>query len=153
MQFPYQIGHNLEGRRFELPRDFAGDSNLVMIAFEQWQQRWVDTWMPFIQQMKAQYDNIAAYELPVINRLGWIRERMLDYGMRLGIPDKSVRESTITLYTDVAQFCAALRLPTTRTIYVLLVDRDGEVRAGVEGRYVPETGLLLREAIAQRQHI
>jgi len=152
MQFPHQIGSNLEGRKFDLPRDFAGDINIVLIAFEQWQQRWIDTWMPFVQQMKAQYDNIAAYELPVINRMGWVRERMLDYGMKLGIPDKSVREITITLYTDVAEFCRALRLPTTRTMYVLLIDRGGEVRAGVEGSYTPETGLLLRDAIARRQH-
>lgn len=152
MQFPHQTGSNLEGRKFDLPRDFAGDLNIVLIAFEQWQQRWIDSWMPFVKQMKAQYDRIEAYELPVINRMGWVRERMLDYGMKLGIPDKGVRQTTITLYTDVVDFCGDLRLPSTRTIYVVLIDRGGEVRAGVEGRYTPETGMLLRNAIAQRQH-
>lgn len=48
MQFPDVSGSNLLRQKLELPAGFEGELNVVLIAFQQWQQRLVDTWLPFV---------------------------------------------------------------------------------------------------------
>jgi hypothetical protein len=48
--FPTVRAGNLNGRAFDLPRDFAGDLNLGFIAFQREQQRW---WIPGRQPLTA----------------------------------------------------------------------------------------------------
>ena len=50
MQFPNVSGSNLERKRLELPDDFAGQINIVLVAFQRWQQAEVDTWIPAARQ-------------------------------------------------------------------------------------------------------
>lgn len=151
LRFPTVQGSNLEGRRFTLPRDFEGDVNLVLIAFEQWHQPIVDTWLPFTRSLVAELPHVRCYELPTIQRMGWLNERMLDYAMRVGIPDVKTRRATITLYLDVPDFCRALDLPTSRQIYALLVNRAGEVLWRAAGPYTPALGAEIMERLRQPQ--
>lgn len=37
--FPIISGFNLDRQEFEFPRDFDGELSLVMVAFQQWQDR------------------------------------------------------------------------------------------------------------------
>jgi hypothetical protein len=46
MQFPTIAGSNLQRRKLTFPADFAGRLNIAIIAFQQWQQTQVDTWLP-----------------------------------------------------------------------------------------------------------
>lgn len=151
LRFPNVQGSNLEGRRFNLPRDFEGETNLVLIAFEQWHQPIVDTWMPFTQALMAEFPGVRRYELPTIQKMGWFNERMLDYWMRVGIPDVNTRRTTITLYLDVAPFCQALELPTSGQIYALLVNRDGEVLWRAGGGFTPALGDEIKGMLRQPQ--
>jgi predicted transcriptional regulator len=50
------------------------------------------------------------------------------------------RARTITLYVDKAAFRQALELPHEEDIYVLLVDREGNVLWRAEGAFTPEKG-------------
>jgi hypothetical protein len=70
--------------------------------------------------------------------------------MRAGIPDRSTREATITLYTDKRAFRQALNIPNEDTIHLLIVDRQGRVHARVEGRYAPEKLAVLDGALRER---
>jgi len=54
MQFPSVTGSNLQRRKLDLPEGFEGELNLVLIAFQQWQQSQVDTWIPFARPCRNQ---------------------------------------------------------------------------------------------------
>jgi uncharacterized surface protein with fasciclin (FAS1) repeats len=125
--FPAIQGTNLEGRTFDLPGDFEGDYNLVLVAFKRQQQRDVDTWMPLAEQLSRQHDGFVCYELPVLAREWSVVRGFIDGGMRSGIPSQETRERTITVYTDKASFRAPLEIVTEDRIHAFLVARGGKL--------------------------
>lgn len=139
-RFPAVSGDNLNGKRFDLPRDFEGDVNLVVVAFQRDQQRDVDGWMPFLKTLAKDRNDVRIYEVPTLGRGYRIMRPIIDGGMRGGIPDLKVRATTITLYIDKTSFRRALRLPDENRIYVLAVDREGHVQARASGLFTPESG-------------
>jgi hypothetical protein len=147
--FPEVVGANLEGKRFELPRDFTADYTVVVIAYEQWHQYWVDTWTPLLAELKAQYgERFAYYELPTMGEFPAVARSYIDGMMVSGIPDKAVREKTVTLYLNVDAFNQGLNLPNARTTYTLLLDREGHVLWRAGGQLTSESAAQLREQLA-----
>lgn len=151
MQFPNVTGSNLQRKKLALPQDFQGELNLVMIAFQQWQQTQVDTWIPFARQLEETYSGVRYYELPTIQRLNALARTFVNEGMRAGIPNPVARERTITLYLDKDEFRQALQLPHEDNIYVLLLDRQGQVLWWVEGAFTPEEGESLAAQVQKWQ--
>ena len=147
MQFPVVTSANLSRRGFTLPADFEGDVNVLLIAFQRWHQRVVDTWIPFVRQLEQAHDDVLYYELPVIQRMNVLGRTFINEGMRAGIPDPVARARTITLYVDKPAFRRALELPHEEDIYVLLVDREGRVLWRAEGAFAPEKGESLAAAL------
>jgi hypothetical protein len=140
MQFPAVTGSNLQRKQLNLPQDFQGEQNLVLIAFQQWQQSQVDTWIPFARRLEETHPELRYYELPTIQRRNALARTLLNEGMRAGIPDQVARERTITLYLDKRAFREALQLPGDDDIHVLLLDRQGRVRWQAEGAFTAEKG-------------
>ena len=150
MQFPTVAGKNLERNRFHLPRDLEGTLNVLLIAFQRWHQSLVDTWIPLLQQMEKKYPGFRYYELPTLQELNPLSRVFINEGMRAGIPDPTARERTITLYIDKLGFRQALDLPHEEDIYVLLVDRQGQILWRVAGELTPEKAESLVSAIEDR---
>lgn len=148
MRFPDVTGSNLQGRRLHLPGDFAGEYNILLIAFQQHQQYDVNTWLPLLKRLRRQYPALHYYELPTIAELPRLRQVMLDMGMRLGIPDRNTRETTITLYLDKATFRRALEIPHEDAITVLLVDQAGRVLWRTLGGHNEAKGAALEASVA-----
>jgi len=136
--FPVVSGFNLYRQEFIFPRDFGGELNLVIVPFKQNQQNIVNTWIPTAQEMGASYPGFVFYELPTINEMPVLSRTFLNEGMRAGIPDKTSRERTITLYLDKSKFKAALDIPTEDNIYLFLVDRKGGILWRTTGEYTQE---------------
>jgi hypothetical protein len=151
MRFPSVTGSNLLRTRVNLPEDFEGELNLVFVAFQQWQQGQVDTWIPFARQSELTHPQLRYYELPTIQRLNPLARTFINEGMRAGIPDPTARERTITLYVDKNAFRRALQLPREDDIYILLVDRQGQVLWRAEGVFGPEKAKSLTELLEERQ--
>jgi hypothetical protein len=147
MQFPPVTGSNLQRQRLSLPQDFEGEQNLVFIAFEQWQQAQVDTWIPFARQLEETHSEVRYYELPTIRRLNALSRTFVNEGMRAGIPDPVARERTITLYLDKNAFRQALQLPGEDDTHVLLLDSHGTVLWQAEGGFTSEKGDSLAAAV------
>jgi hypothetical protein len=147
MRFPVVKGENLLRHKVMLPADFEGEYNAVLLAFQRWQQRLVDTWIPFLEQLEGENDRFHYYELPTIQRLNFVARTFINEGMRAGIPDPVTRARTITLYLDKTALRRALDLPGEDDIYVLLVDRQGGVLWRTEGAFDPEKGKLLRQVL------
>jgi hypothetical protein len=152
MQFPAVSGSNLQRQRLVLPQDFQGEQNLVFIAFQQWQQAQVNTWIPFAKQLEATHQGVRYYELPTIEKRNALARTFINEGMRAGIPDPVARERTITLYLDKRAFRKALQLPGEGDIYVLLVDRQGTVLWRAEAAFTPEKGESLGAILRGEGH-
>lgn len=125
--FPQVSGSNLMREEFIFPGDFEGKYNLVMIPFQQNQQRDVNTWIPAAQELERRFDDLIYYELPTIYKLPTISRTFINEGMRAGIPDQTSRERTVTFYLDKEVFKKALEIESEEMIHLLLVTRDGEI--------------------------
>jgi hypothetical protein len=147
MRFPTVQGSNLAGRRFKLPHEFEGELNLVVLAYLQQQQADVDTWGPILAILARRHKGFRYYELPTLGRYSWLQQLAIDGGMRMGIPDRAVRERTITLYLDVAEFNAQLGIAGVGSIQSLLVDRAGTIHWRATGRYSAEKGAELTQHV------
>lgn len=125
--FPELTGENLEGQAFSFPNDFAGDLNLVLIAFSQGQQAQVDTWLRYAESLELSNGALSIYEIPVLGSSYRLLRPVIDGGMRSGISDPVARARTITFYGNKPALMEALALASEKTIHALLVTGDGEV--------------------------
>jgi hypothetical protein len=150
--FPVISGFNLNRQEFEFPRDFEGDLNLVIVAFQQYQQRTVNTWLPYAQELESTFSKFIYYELPTISDRSVLSRTFINEGMRAGIPDQTARERTITLYLNKGEFRSALDIPNEDDIYLFLVDQNGNVFWHSSGEYSEAKASELIEVIeAQSQ--
>jgi hypothetical protein len=145
--FPTVTGRSLEGRELVFPRDLPGDRNVVLIAFERWHQREVDSWMPALRRLRETDPALAVYELPTLGNAWRPVRGFIDGGMRGGIPDKAVREATVTLYLDKGPFKRALGIRDEDHIQLLVLDRDGRIRLRIIGPATGEGVAVLETAL------
>jgi hypothetical protein len=148
--FPSVKASNLEKRDFNLPADFEGDRNLVLVAFEREQQEDVDTWLREMKHFEEADPGLHYYELPTIQRPGAFLRWFIDTGMRHGIPDRKARERTIPLYLEKKPFLDSLLIVDQNKIYALLVDREGRVLWRSDGVFDDTKAAGLSSAL--RQH-
>ncbi len=149
MKLPNVTGSNLLRQKVELPADLGGKINLLFIAFYQWQQMEVDTWVSLAQELEQTQSGFHFYELPTIQRRNVLSQAFINEGMRAGIPDRATRERTITLYIDKPAFQRALDMPDEDHIYILLADQAGNVLWQARGVNTAENSASLRQAIAE----
>ena len=135
IRFPEVAGRDIDGNDFVVPTDFAGNLNLVLMAFTREHQYDVNTWLPHARELESSRQGFRVYEVPTLWEMNWFQRRQLDFWMSTGIQDPLARATTITLYTDLQAMQAALAIPDFDTIQVLLVDRDGLVVWRSEGTF------------------
>jgi hypothetical protein len=145
--FPTLKGTDLNGRSLTLPGDFPAPFSLVFVAFQMRQQTDVDSWRPFVEEARKARPSLAVFELPTISRGYRLMQFVIDNGMRSGIPDRTTRAATVTLYTNVNAFMRALGIRTARQIAVIVVTPAGEVLGHVFGRYSAEAAASINKAL------
>ena len=126
-RFPALEGHDIDGRRLIIPAQLDGTYNLVLVAYERYHQRLVDSWIGSARELERRNGHLRVYEIPVIRNMSWIRRKQLDFFMSQGISDPLARATTITVYTDVDRVNRSLRIPHSETIQLFLVDQSGAV--------------------------
>lgn len=139
-RFPALEANDLNGRQIAMPGGFAGERNLVLVAFLQKQQKDVDTWLAPLAAVQQAHPGFRYYELPTIKRMNGLMRFIIANGMRGGIPDKGQRERTITLHIDKEPFKKALGIESESTIHALLIDKAGQVLWRAEGLYTAAKG-------------
>lgn len=145
--FPPVTGRNLEGRELRLPAEFAGERNVVIVAFRQRQQRDVNSWIPALKALQREDLGLEVYEIPTLGR-GWIPLRgWIDGGMASGISDRETREATVTVYLAKGPFKEALGIRSEGDIELLLMGRDGVVQYRTRGAFRDEALAGLRRAL------
>lgn len=145
--FPPLRARNLEGAARDLPAAFAGDPSIVIVAFERQQQGEVDSWLPWLDDVRKRLPRLEVYELPAIRRR-WLPARsFIDGGMRAGIPDPGTRQRTLTTYTDIGALCRALGIASPSTIALFVVSRDGIVVWSGRGAYDADAAASLERGM------
>ena len=147
MKFPDISGENLEKKKYNIPYDLEGELNIVIVPFQRWHQSLVDEWSAFLNNIERSNRNFRYYEVPTLNSGYKIMRFMIDGGMRAGIPDRSVRERTITLYTNKPLFEEQLNINSEDTIYLFLIRRNGEILWRSKGEYDKQKGEELLKTI------
>ncbi len=132
-----------------MPADLREGLNLLFVAFSQWQQMEVNSWVPFVRELEQTQSGFHYYELPTIQHRNVLAQKFINGGMRAGIPDRATRERTITLYIDKQAFKQALNMPDEDHIYVLLVDQAGTVLWRRRGEISVENSSSLRRLIGE----
>lgn len=146
--FPPLRARSLTGRDYRLPEGFEGVQNLVLIGFELRHQAVIDAWLPALDPLVAARPGLMLYELIPIARTALPARPIIDGGMIRGIRDEAVRARTLTSYTDLGAVIAALGLPDTRRVAVVLVDRRGHVSWRAQGAPDPSTVAMLADVLA-----
>jgi hypothetical protein len=131
-----------------LPSTLGGVANLLLIAFRQWQQRDVDTWVPTARALADEYPGFRVYELPVISKLYRPVAGFIDGGMRSGITDPEVRDMTITIYLDRKRFMQSLSIDSAGEIVPMLVTPDGRILWRTTGPMTDDGVQTLRQAVS-----
>jgi ATP10 protein len=137
-KFPNVKGENLLKRKLNLPQEFGGELNVVIIAFDRNQQSMIDEWLPETKKLAAKFPKLGYYEIPTIRKLPGFIKSFINNGMRRGIPSQDSRETTITLYLDKKKFLGSLGIVNEKTIHILLVNRQGKIFGKWEDKYTPE---------------
>lgn len=147
MKFPEINGENLEKKKYTIPYDLEGELNVVIVPFQRWHQSLVDEWSVFLNSIEQSDLNFRYYEVPTLNSAYKVMRFMIDGGMRAGIPERSVRERTITLYTNKPLFEKHLSITSEDTIYLFLIRKNGEILWRSEGEFDDQKGDELLETI------
>ena len=145
--FPRVDARDLEGRDVSLPDAFAGDRNVVIVAFRRNQQALVDSWVPWLEEHATQDPGLRFYELPTIARI-WAPVRpMIDGGMAAAIRDPVVLRRTLTIYGDVHRLTRPLGIEDRSTVALFIVDGKGAVRWSGDGGFDATTSLEIEAAL------
>lgn len=64
--FPKISGSNLEGQKFELPKDFRGKLNIVIVVFRREHQDLIEGWTSSLGDLIKKNPDLAYYELPTL---------------------------------------------------------------------------------------
>jgi hypothetical protein len=147
LHFPNVSGSNLDGKRFNLPRDLKGKVNIVIIAFRREQTDLIKQWAGPLKDIMKTDPSLELYELPTLSLTYSPFRWWIDGGMRAGIVDEETRERTITIYTNKRNFKAQLGIPDEETIYIFLVGKDGRILSRIRGDFTQEKYRQLQNAI------
>lgn len=146
--FPALTAYNLAKTKLNLPADFAGQLDLLLISFQPEQQTQIQTWLSTAQGLQHTNFNFHWYRLPVSSRENIVFRWWDDSSMRSDESDPEIWPWIIPLYTDKDSFLHSLHIPTDRRIAVVLINRQGKVLWRADGQLTVDKRTALQDAVA-----
>jgi hypothetical protein len=131
--------------KINLPEGLPAERTLVMMGFEFDHQKTMDDW---VEKMKLRAESRPWLQLHVIGSgfawlSGFINSRKRQY-----FPDDFQRERVVPVYVNTLNFITAMGLPPSpKSVYVVVVRRDGQVLASAQGGYDPLAAQMLSAAL------
>lgn len=136
--FPSLAGRDLEWRDRRVPEDLDGAPRVLIVAFKQWHQQTVNAWVEALEREgRGRAPGMRIYEVPTISARYDRWRDGIDGNMVRAIPDRDVRERTVTVYAPLAPILRALGLWNRRRVAVFVLAEDGSIRARVVGAPTP----------------
>lgn len=150
--FPTLNADNLDKTRLNLPADFAGKANLLLIYFQPEQAPTIETWMPFVQALQHMNFNFRYYKMPVSNPENLIFRWWDTSSLRSVETDPETWPWIIPLYTNKQEFRRALNIPNEKDVVALLVNKSGLVLWRASGKFTDDKKAPLSAAVAAATH-
>lgn len=146
--FPTIQANTLNKTRLQLPQDFAGQLNLVIISFAREQQRVVDTWIPVVREIQPAHSKFSYYELQTMASENPLYRWWFDAALRNNTNDHALRSRILTAYINKHRFLTALHITDEKQVVVVLVDQTGKIYWRAEGTYSEQEKLSLLAVLA-----
>jgi hypothetical protein len=146
--FPPIATYSLDKTKLFLPRDFAGQIDLLLISFQPEQQTQIDTWMPVAQAFQHTNFNFRWYRLPVSSRENFIFRWWDNSSMRSDDTDPETWPWIVPIYVDKDSFRRSLQISSEHQIAILLVNKQGKVLWHADGPLTPDKRASLTAAVA-----
>lgn len=150
-QFPVMQAANLNDTHFNLPQNFGGQVNLIVISFAREQQHAVDSWLPAARKLEAANRTFRYYELPTMSRQNILYRWWFDAALRSNTTDKDLRSRILPVYVNKHKFLRSLHIRNDKNVVAVLVDQSGRVYWRGDGPYTDQKGQALISALPKGQ--
>lgn len=137
-QFPPIQARSLDGAHLNLPAEFSGQLNLVILSFAREQQHEVDSWIPAAQKIESAHTKFRYYELPTMSRENLLYRWWFDAALRSNTTDKNLRSRILTAYVGKRDFKKSLHITNEKRTVAILTDQKGRVYWRAEGPYTDQ---------------
>jgi hypothetical protein len=145
-RLPAFMAQTLLRQPVTVPEGLPSDRTLALITFQRGQHTQVESW---IQGMNLRNDpSIAWMRMPVVNDPGTLVGRSaVENRLLKHYPEDTERAKLVPVFTDRASFVRSAGLGGTDQVYAVVVNRQGEVLARVEGQFDADKAQALRETL------
>jgi hypothetical protein len=147
-QFPWIQATSLDGLRMDLPAEFSGQLNLVIISFAREQHHEVDSWIPAASNIESAHSQFRYYELPTMSRENFLSRWWFDEALRSNTTDKALRARILTAYVNKNSFKKSLDIKNEKQVVAVLVDLKGHVYWRANGAYKSADAQALLSVLA-----
>jgi hypothetical protein len=144
-RLPSVVGQTLSETAFRIPADLPPTGSVVLLGFDRAHQSFIDDWTAGLANVQP---SLIVLKMPIIAPTNALSRNFIQFGMRRATPEGNPRDRTVTVFTDVDAFVAAVKLPGDRAPYALAVDAAGNVLATATGTFTPSEGERLVRALA-----
>jgi hypothetical protein len=151
--FPSLTTYSLDKEKINLPADFEGKVNLLLISFAPEQSKDIETWMPAAQALQHMNFQFRYYRMPVSNQENMIYRWWDSSSLRSLETDPETWHWIIPLFTNKNEFRRALNIASEKEIVLLLVDKTGQVLWRSTGLLTEEKKSSLSNAVAAATHL
>lgn len=143
---PAFMAHTLAKRPMTVPDDLPSDRTLALITFKRTQKEHADSW---IAGLNLKNDpSIKWIRMPVVNDPGTPQGRDEIQSRLLGrYPAEDDRANLLPVFIDRNNFVRSAGLSGVDQAVVVVVNRQGEVLARVEGAFNEAKAQTLRETL------
>ena len=145
-QMPQHSTQTLTRTPVSLPAGLPSERTLALVTFNRNQRGQAESW---IEGMNLKNDPAISWvRIPVLGDLDTPDARLAGEKRLLErYPVEAERARMLPMFMDKASFARATGLKSTEQGYAVVLNRDGEVLARVEGSFDPAKALLLRETL------
>ncbi len=133
--FPDIAGRSLAGAALQIPDDLAGQTNVLLLAFQQRQQRDIDGLIDALGQRgidtspphdtqglpTGERVEVVLYEIPLLGAKWQPFRSFIDGGMASNIGVPAVLARTVTAYGQIGAVERSLNLPSRDQVYAVVV--------------------------------
>ena len=146
---PAFMSQTLTHQPVAVPEGLPSERTLALITFKRGQHAQAESW---IQGLNLRNDaSIAWMRMPVLNDPGTQTGRSaVENKLLRHFPADTERARLVPVFTDRANFVRSAGLNGTDQVYAVVVNRQGDVLARVEGQFDPCKAHALRETLQAR---
>jgi hypothetical protein len=147
-RLPAMQAKRLNQQPFSFPQGLPAVRTLALVAFERGHRAEIESWINGLQLRED--SSIAWLKMPVLDDPGSDSARGdIERSMRARHEAEVDRARLVPVFTNRDAFMRAAGLSGSGHAWVLVLGRDGQVLARVEGEYSEQKGQTLRETLAQ----